>query len=450
MRLVHRRARPGDSVCFVWPALGTLRRYLDVAQHPTNATQTIAVWRRRCWGSCCFQPDNRGQVPRNAQRHCTRGGQDNETRSRFTGWHAHELEVKGSVWQRRLPSVGVFASRDASRWRQYLETLGAALVGTLSAPCYASGSTVARESLQVVHGNALVTRDLAAAVFALIGSYAWLKIWDWLATNGYIESTLSRKIVHITSVPLFMLSWPLFAENHVAAGAVPAGVSLQSWSTFLSMAARSSQGIAAMVPAILSVRLLLAGLGLSQDTLVNALARQKAAMQKWIREHADEDGASEQSMTANASMLVQGDRSEALKGPLYYCLATTVCTFLFWRGPSPVGILALIQMCVGDGMADLIGRRWRTPKWPLPRGGGSQKTIGGTTVFIVSAFLVSCLYIAIFHAWGYVDIGIAAAAARIAMLTVCCAVVELVAPGDDNITVPLSACLIGSLLFPGS
>ncbi|KAF6001759.1 Phosphatidate cytidylyltransferase [Cyanidiococcus yangmingshanensis] len=342
-----------------------------------------------------------------------------------------------------LPSVAHRCLRVPRTFAEVCSGLGGVL--SLRSEVWASALEV--ERLGAGRDSSLITHDVVVAVLALVGSYAWLKIWDWLATNGYIESTLSRKIVHITSVPLFMLTWPFFSDNHFATGAPITDISLQSWSTFLGLALKSSQGIAAAVPAILSARLILAGLGLSQDTLVNALARQKAAMHKWMQDQLDDRGAPRPSFATNGTVLVQGDRREALQGPLYYCLATTVCTFLFWRGPSPLGILALIQMCVGDGMADLVGRRWRTPKWPLP-GGLSRKTIGGTLAYVLSAFLISCSYIAIFHACGCVETGVAAAAGRVAILTVCCAAVELLAPGDDNVTVPLAACLIGSVLFP--
>lgn len=331
--------------------------------------------------------------------------------------------------------------------KKSLGALGVGLGSVVSRQVWAAGATAAAVPLDAVRNSSLIVHDLLVAIMALIGSYAWLKVWDWLATHDYIESTLSRKIVHITSVPLFMLTWPFFSDNHIAIGSQQSQISLQSWSALLGLAVKSSQGIAAAVPAILSARLILAGIGLSQDTLVNALARQKAAMRKWLKEERMNRDQMASSFAGDGATLIRGDRREALQGPLYYCLATTVCTFLFWRGPSPLGILALIQMCVGDGMADLIGRRWQTPKWPLP-GEPSRKTLGGTLAYISSAFLISCLYVAIFHACGCVDVGVAAAAGRIAVLTVCCAAVELLAPGDDNITVPLAACLIGSALFP--
>lgn len=82
-----------------------------------------------------------------------------------------------------------------------------------------------------------VTRDVTATVLAVVGAYVWVRLFDWLATKGVLEQvgrlcmqtptggssygcsrlsmsaavqTLSRKLVHITSGPLFVLTWPLF------------------------------------------------------------------------------------------------------------------------------------------------------------------------------------------------------------------------------------------------
>lgn len=42
-------------------------------------------------------------------------------------------------------------------------------------------------------------------------------------------------------------------------------------------------------------------------------------------------------------------RSELIKGPFYYGVAVVVTTVGFWR-TSPIGIVALINLCAGDGM----------------------------------------------------------------------------------------------------
>lgn len=57
-------------------------------------------------------------------------------------------------------------------------------------------------------------------------------------------------------------------------------------------------------------------------------------------------------------------RQELLRGPLFYVLIMTAVTVVFWR-ESPVGMMVLSLMCGGDGLADIIGRRYGTAKLPF-------------------------------------------------------------------------------------
>lgn len=103
-------------------------------------------------------------------------------------------------------------------------------------------------------------------------------------------------------------------------------------------------------------------------------------------------------------------------------------------------------MAVGDGLADLVGRRYGKHKW---RAGGT-KSVEGTAAFAVSAFAASMALIGWFHCFGSLAVSPAAAAARVALVSVACAAVEL-APsssfGDDNLNVPVAALILGRLLF---
>lgn len=39
---------------------------------------------------------------------------------------------------------------------------------------------------------------------------------------------------------------------------------------------------------------------------------------------------------------------ELLQGPLYYAITITIVTLFFWRN-SPVGAVAVANLCAGDG-----------------------------------------------------------------------------------------------------
>ncbi|MEM9136780.1 MAG: phosphatidate cytidylyltransferase [Cyanobacteria bacterium P01_F01_bin.42] len=193
--------------------------------------------------------------------------------------------------------------------------------------------------------NTVLIQDLIATGVTLIGAIAWLRLWDAIAAKRWISSTLSRKIIHITTGPLFVLCWPLFSPS--------------PW-------ARVG---AALVPLLISIQFLAVGLGWLHDPdAVQALTR-------------------------------TGDRSEILKGPLLYGLIFVVCTLVFWR-TSPVGILGLMVVCGGDGFADIVGRRFGTVKLPWNR----DKSWAGSAAMFAGAWLIAAVMLLGFSALGFFSV----------------------------------------------
>lgn len=107
-------------------------------------------------------------------------------------------------------------------------------------------------------------------------------------------------------------------------------------------------------------------------------------------------------------------------------------------------------MAVGDGLADLVGRRFGKHKWTK----GGDKSVEGSAAFALGAFASSMALIAWFRTCGVLAASPASVASRVVGISVACAAVEL-APasvvGDDNVNVPVTAIILGRLLFaPGS
>eukprot|EP00559_Dactyliosolen_fragilissimus_P001653 CAMPEP_0184858690 /NCGR_PEP_ID=MMETSP0580-20130426/3777_1 /TAXON_ID=1118495 /ORGANISM="Dactyliosolen fragilissimus" /LENGTH=130 /DNA_ID=CAMNT_0027354983 /DNA_START=529 /DNA_END=918 /DNA_ORIENTATION=- len=130
-----------------------------------------------------------------------------------------------------------------------------------------------------------------------------------MATNGILQPRDSRKIIHTLAAPLFVLVWPLFS---------------QAWG------ARIFAGCVATVQAL---RLWIASTG-SEDEgeLAGAISR-------------------------------SGDSEEALGGPLIYTLVLLGSILVFWRD-NLAGVMALSAMAIGDGLADIVGRRFgKSNKW---------------------------------------------------------------------------------------
>ncbi len=228
-----------------------------------------------------------------------------------------------------------------------------------------------------------------AALLTLVISLAWLRVMDFAAHRGLIESRLSRKVIHITTGPLFVLCWFLFRESPDA----------RWW--------------AAAVPFLITVQFALIGLGIIKDEAsVRAMAR-------------------------------TGDRREILRGPLFYGIAFVTLTLVFWRD-TPTGIIALMLLCGGDGIADLVGRRISSPKLAW----SPNKSVVGTLSVLIGGFILAAFII-----WIYVSARVFSGPfsgylAPLALLSLTAAAVESLPFRDvDNITVPLAVALAGMLIW---
>jgi phytol kinase len=241
----------------------------------------------------------------------------------------------------------------------------------------------------------LVQHDVGVTVAVLVGAWAWVRVFDFLTKQKYLGQKLSRKLVHISSGLLFASCWPLYS-------AFP-------W----------AQYIAALVPVSNGVRLLVYGLGvLKDDGLVQSVSR-------------------------------EGDPRELLRGPLYYVAVLVFSTVLFWRD-SPVGVMALAMMCGGDGVADIVGRRFGASKLPYNPG----KSWAGSLAMFLFGSLVSYASLSYFSLMGFyhLDTG-ATLLLRLAMVSLAATVVESLPIStklDDNVTVPLTTIIMGMLLFPST
>jgi phytol kinase len=185
-------------------------------------------------------------------------------------------------------------------------------------------------------------QDIIAIIITFVLATVWLRVIDMLAARGVIEHKLSRKIIHIGTGPLFVLCWILFSDSNAA------------------------RYLAALVPLLITGQFLLVGLGIVKDD------------------------AAVQAMTRN------NNPREILRGPLMYGIVFVVCTVVFWR-TSPVGILALMLMCGGDGLADVIGRRFGTKKIPF----NPKKSWAGSAAMFLGGFAFALVFVLLFNALGY-------------------------------------------------
>ena len=228
-----------------------------------------------------------------------------------------------------------------------------------------------------------------ALVLTFVIALAWLRLMDFAAHRGWIESRLSRKIIHIGTGPIFVLCWLMFPDVWYA-----------RW-------------LAALVPLLITAQFALVGLGVMKDEAsVKAMSR-------------------------------TGDRREILRGPLFYGIVFVVMTLVYWKD-SPIGMVALMLMCGGDGLADILGRGLKSPKLPWNKdkswAGSLGMFIGGWALaaFILGMFVLAGIFLGPFA--GYLI--------PITLIALAGTLVESLPLKDvDNITVTLAAVALGHLLF---
>lgn len=218
---------------------------------------------------------------------------------------------------------------------------------------------------------------------------AWLRINDFLAHKGWVSGPLSRKIIHMGTGPIFVLCWLLFPETGL------------------------SRYLAALIPLAITLQFALVGLGIIRDpAAVDAMSR-------------------------------SGDRREILRGPLFYGIVFVIVTLLYWKS-SPIGIIALMLLCGGDGLADIVGKRIKSPFLPW----STRKTWLGTLAMFVGGWIFSIIVLAIFVKTGVFEGDFSQYWLPVTVIALAGTLIESLPVKDvDNFTVPGIAILLGHLLF---
>jgi phytol kinase len=228
-----------------------------------------------------------------------------------------------------------------------------------------------------------------ATVLTFAIAIAFLRFMDYFAHRGWIESKLSRKFIHIGTGPIFVLCWLMFPDVPFA------------------------RYLAALVPLLITVQFIMVGTGIMKDD---------AAVQAMTR---------------------TGNPKEILRGPLFYGIMFVVLTILYWKD-SAIGITALMMMCGGDGIADIVGRRVKSPRlfW------SHEKSVAGSLSVFAGGALLTTLIL-----FMYVNAGIFASPfgmylLPIAWIALGAMLIESLPFKDiDNITLTVFSAIIGHLVF---
>lgn len=236
----------------------------------------------------------------------------------------------------------------------------------------------------------MINNNLLALLITFLIAFLWLAFCKFLSQKGLVSSSTSRKIVHIGTGPIFVLCWLLFSETI------------------------SARWLASLVPLLITVQFIFAGIGIIKDErIIKSLSR-------------------------------SGDPKEILKGPLYYGIVFIIITILFWRY-SPIGIVALMILCGGDGIADLVGSRWGK-HYPIPW--SKSKSLVGSLGMFMGGLKFSFTILAIFISAGFFQLSLLETLSKLLIVCISAIIVESL-PFDniDNVSVPITAIIIGFLVF---
>jgi len=231
-------------------------------------------------------------------------------------------------------------------------------------------------------------RDWAASGCSFVLALAWVKAVSALVVFGVLSKSLSRKVVHITSGPFFVLTWPIYSDSQQA------------------------RYVAALTPAVQALKLIAVGTGfLADEATVRAVSR-------------------------------VGDRLDVLRGPFYYVLVLLGCTLFFWRR-SAVGIVTISIMCAGDGLAEIFGRQFGTSNpWPW----NHSKSAAGSCAMLLGGSVLAASFLAVFKSLELIDIEWKRMGPVLIMIVVVCTLFESLPATyiDDNLSVPIIAAVLSA------
>jgi phytol kinase len=235
----------------------------------------------------------------------------------------------------------------------------------------------------------MLPNNIIAMLVTFALALLWLRVNNFAAKKGWVSSDLSRKIIHMGTGPIFVLCWLLFQDTPDA------------------------RFLAALVPFAITAQFILVGTGVLRDeAAVKAMSR-------------------------------TGDRREILRGPLFYGIVFVVVTLVFWYR-SPVGMIALMLLCGGDGLADIIGRRYGREKIFWNQG----KSWAGSLGMFVGGWLFATAILAAYIGAGVFPGPLSLYLPGITLIAAVGTAVESLPFRDlDNFTVTAAALILGILLF---
>ncbi|MFX0124782.1 MAG: diacylglycerol/polyprenol kinase family protein [Candidatus Hodarchaeota archaeon] len=234
-------------------------------------------------------------------------------------------------------------------------------------------------------------QDIVVMILSFIISILFFYFTDWIKKKGMASQYFTRKLIHLALAPIFLFTFLFYS-----------GEWFSPW-------------IAVIIPIIYFIAIILINLDIIKlNQLTTTMSR-------------------------------SGDPRELLRGIAYYLIAVIVVCIIGWSSYpllswySPLAIFVISILAVGDGLADIIGRKMDRYKFKI----FAQKSIPGSIAMFVSSSFACFSFLTIFGYDVFSMIFLTLIIVGIATI------VEAFSPGElDNITVPLTTVIVYILVTP--
>jgi dolichol kinase len=245
--------------------------------------------------------------------------------------------------------------------------------------------------MQILPTEFSLIQDVLVMLISFIISILFFYFTDWLKKKELASQYFTRKLIHLALGPIFLTTFLFYS-----------GQWFSPW-------------IAITIPVIYFIAIVMINLEIVKiSQLTTTMSR-------------------------------SGDPRELLRGIAYYIVVVIIVSIFGWTTHpisswnSPLSIYVISILAVGDGLADIIGRKVNKLKFTIL----AEKSVPGSTAMVLSS-LFSCIVFLILFGYN-VEVMLFLTMAIVITATI----VEAISPGElDNITVPLCTFVAYIILTP--
>ena len=231
--------------------------------------------------------------------------------------------------------------------------------------------------------------DIIAMIISLVAVMLVVQLNAAIRKTGKVSSDETRKVVHIFAAPVFLVTWMLYSGGFL------------------------SRFFAAVVPLLFVLLFFGIGTGrVKNEAFVSSMSR-------------------------------SGEPSELLKGTLYYAIWMVIVVLLWFYVPvngvenaNPLAIVLIGCLAGGDGLADIIGRKYGGAKKFGVK--GAQKTLAGSIGMLFGCLVFSYVLLLVFSV-EVLTFSLTVLWLPVLIISVLATIVEALSPPNmDNWTVPIT------------